>query len=252
MRLLIPITAFQPLCSARFCSSSNKRVIGVTKSLRTKFRGPCVVDGWIKSARHQKKISFINLTDGLSHHHLQVVIPASQIGDVSRIESGASVRAVGELIDSPAKGQLVELAASEIQLHGESDSTFPFIAKTTSYDADYVRQFLHLRPKKAEFTAMLRLRSACKKAIHDYFHRHDYVQVDTPVLTSNDCEGAGETFTVERSNILEKTTPFFGEGSTVNLTVSSQLHLEAVNSGNCDCSCCFALTTLLSLCFSRF
>lgn len=233
MRLFASLSLLKQPDLVRLCSSTTRNpVIGVINALKTEYRGQCLVNGWIKSARHQKNVSFINLIDGLSHRHLQIVISADQRGDVSQVKSGASLSAVGELIDSPAKGQAVELAASEVKLLGENDDTFPFAVNTTSYDAEYARSFLHLRSKKMEFAAMLRLRSACKKAIHDYFHRNDYIQVDTPVLTSNDCEGAGETFSVERSDESEKTEPFFGRDKKVNLTVSGQLHLEAVNSGN--------------------
>lgn len=202
--------------------------IGTTEASGSPYRGSCKVSGWIKHARHLKRRSFIALSDGLSHKQLQVVIPSELRGDSDKLTYGSSITAHGELIDSPAKGQLVELQAFQVDLLGANDdTTFPFAVNTTSYTAEYTRQFLHLRAKKPEFAAMLRLRSACKLAIHNYFHRHSYVQIDTPILTSNDCEGAGETFSV--NSYLSK-EPYFNKQS-VNLTVSGQLHLEAINSG---------------------
>ena len=43
---------------------------------------------------------------------------------------------------------------------------------------------------------MMLLRSDAEFAFHDFFRRNNFVKVTTPVLTSNDCEGAGECFTV--------------------------------------------------------
>lgn len=239
MKLLEGVRRFAQTCrtfsraaTPNLHSHANETLtLDVSKALVTQYRGPCMVNGWIKSVRHQKRFSFINLLDGHTHRHLQVVISADERGDVSLIKSGASLSVTGNLIDSPAKGQTVELSADKLQLLGSNDDSFPFVVNTTTYDAEYVRQFLHLRAKKPEVSAMMRLRSSCKKAIHDYFHERNYIQVDTPLLTSNDCEGAGEIFTVERSGHEKKAEPFFGENKSVNLTVSGQLHLEAINSG---------------------
>jgi len=201
-----------------------------SRASATTYRGPCVVGGWIKAARHQRKFSFINIIDGLSKRDLQIVAPASLISDVSGLRVGASIKVEGMLVDSPAKGQCVELQADKIDLLGQNDDTYPFVSNTHAYSPDYIRQYLHLRSKKPEFSAMLRLRSKCRQLIHKYFAENDFVQIDTPILTTNDCEGAGETFSV--GSLMQNRTKqsFFGE-TGVNLTVSGQLHLEASNSG---------------------
>lgn len=61
---------------------------------------------------------------------------------------------------------------------------------------EFLREVAHLRARTNVMGAMLRVRSAAALAIHSFFDARGYVQVHTPVLTSNDCEGAGETFSV--------------------------------------------------------
>lgn len=186
------------------------------------------VCGWIRSFRHHKNISFLDISDGTTSENLQVVVDKNVRGNVTDLKYGAAVQAVGQLESSPAAGQKYEFKADSLELLGTNDAdTFPFAKNTRSYTPDYNRQFLHLRSKLPEFAALLRLRSYCKKLIHDYFHKRDFVQIDTPVFTANDCEGAGDLFSVSTWN---KTDPYFG-GQKVNLTVSGQLHLEACNSG---------------------
>lgn len=206
----------------------------VTEIMKHNLRGRFRVGGWIRSARHHKKMSFLHLSDGLSEHSLQVVIPAEARGDSTRLKYGAAIVVTGEVADSPARGQKEELLVEKVNHIGLIDhNSYPFAVNTRTYDAEYTRAYLHLRSKQPEFAAMMRLRSKCKKLINDYFHERMFVQIDTPVLTSNDCEGAGDTFGVSKRLGDKK---YFGDDATVNLTVSGQLHLEACNSGNVDLS----------------
>lgn len=75
--------------------------------------------------------------------------------------------------------------------------------------------------------------------MHEYFNTQGYTHIHTPVLTSNDCEGAGEVFCVcpENRELLKtmlKTGVPFDEAffdRKVFLAVSGQLHLEAAVCG---------------------
>ncbi|XP_029458068.1 probable asparagine--tRNA ligase, mitochondrial isoform X2 [Rhinatrema bivittatum] len=142
---------------------------------------------------------------------------------------GSSVEVQGKLVKSHHKKQNVELQAEDIQIVGPCDTTaFPFKLRER-HAADYVRQFPHLRCRTNLFSSLLRIRSEATAAIHSYFQDNGFVHVHTPVITSNDCEGAGELFQVEASS---KTTEFGGKAHFFNvpafLTVSGQLHLEVV------------------------
>lgn len=219
------------LCTAS--TDSSRVTLGVSSASTSSHRGPCTISGWIKSARHQSKHSFLHLTDGLSDRHLQVVLPCDLLDGVQNLNYGACVKVSGDLVDSPAHGQKLELQATDIVLLGSIDTdSYPFAHRKKAYTAEYTRQFLHLRPKRPEFAAMLRLRNSCKRTICNYLHNNDFIQIDTPILTSNDCEGAGETFCVDVAHSLHKRGPYFGKDKRVNLTVSGQLHLETCSSGN--------------------
>jgi asparaginyl-tRNA synthetase len=81
---------------------------------------------------------------------------------------------------------------------------------------------------------VLRLRDTVMRTLHEFFHENDFVYVHTPIITSNDAEGAGESFrlapvpprSVDRG-VTTQNTEFFNKPSY--LTVSSQLHLEVIS-----------------------
>lgn len=219
--LLNPIYRIQPKTAAHHLASFATSAPSVPAH-KTK------IYGWIRSFRHHKNISFLNISDGLKPINLQVVVDKEIRGNVTELKYGAAVEASGRFVTSPAAKQEVEFQADCLRVLGPNNAeTYPFAVNTRSYSPNYNRQYLHLRSKLPEFAALLRLRSYCKKLIHDYFHKNNFIQIDTPILTSNDCEGAGKLFSVSS---LDNAYPYFGN-QAVNLTVSGQLHLEACNSG---------------------
>lgn len=195
-----------------------------------------VVKGWVKSLRKQKENVFIDINDGSCNNRLQVFISAKE--KPSNLTTGSSIIASGKLAKTP-KGQL-ELIANNINITGEcviSDG-YPF-APRKIYPPEYIRQYLHLRPRTNKFSSLLRIRDTATKAINDYFHEEGYFQIHTPILTSNDCEGAGEVFSVQpekkailkdmlKNGVSEEEAYF---NTKAFLTVSGQLHLEAVAHG---------------------
>ena len=82
---------------------------------------------------------------------------------------------------------------------------------------------------------MTRLRSESEHHLHDFFHLHKLVKVQPPIITSSDCEGAGEVFTLSAKSARSTPTPDSTSSRAIPepffrtakyLTVSSQLHLE--------------------------
>uniref|UniRef100_A0A8C3CD05 asparagine--tRNA ligase n=1 Tax=Cairina moschata TaxID=8855 RepID=A0A8C3CD05_CAIMO len=189
--------------------------------------GEVQVQGWVRSVRSQKEVLFLHINDGSSLESLQVVAdPSMESRDLT---FGSAVEVRGKLVKSPHKMQNVELKAESIRVVGPCDAlSFPLKAKER-HPLEYVRQFPHLRCRSNALGALLRIRSEATAAIHSFFQDHGYVHIHTPIITSNDCEGAGELFQIETSNETQKSVEknhFFNVPAF--LTVSGQLHLEVM------------------------
>lgn len=194
------------------------------------------VKGWVKNLRNQKQNIFADINDGSCSQKLQVIIPKHLKPE--SLTYGSSVHILGKLSTGP-KGQL-ELVANSVNVLGECvvADGYPFNPRTT-HPSEYIRQFLHFRSRTNYIAAILRVRNTVNKHIHDYFASKSYIHINTPILTSNDCEGAGEVFKVQPEN--EQTIKEMMQegknhdsvyfGSKTFLTVSGQLHLEAVCRG---------------------
>lgn len=192
--------------------------------------------GWIKALRKMKENIFVDINDGSSKNNLQIVVRKDLKTD--EVNFGASIEATGVLGTTP-KGQL-ELCAESIKVIGPCPITeeYPFIPRQ-SYPPEYIRQHLHLRSRVSSFNSMMRIRNSATKYLNDFLFDERYLQVHTPILTSNDCEGAGEVFRVqpESESLLKHMTRdgiplesgYFDK--KVFLTVSGQLHLEAMAHG---------------------
>ncbi|XP_060800133.1 probable asparagine--tRNA ligase, mitochondrial isoform X2 [Neoarius graeffei] len=210
-----------------YCSSAKRvRVHDILNSLET---GSTIrIQGWVRSVRSQKHNLFLHVSDGSSLQPLQVV--ASSDLNTRDLTFGCAVDISGRLEKSPSKKQNVELQASHIKVVGECNPVdFPFKIKG-HHSLEYIRQFPHLRCRTNAFSSLLRIRSQATAAIHSYFRDNNFVQIHTPVITSNDCEGAGELFQVEPAgnewNSDKENPRFFSVPAY--LTVSGQLHLEVM------------------------
>ncbi|XP_010218186.1 PREDICTED: probable asparagine--tRNA ligase, mitochondrial, partial [Tinamus guttatus] len=185
------------------------------------------VQGWVRSVRSQKEVLFLHINDGSSLENLQVVADPS-LG-TRDLTFGSAVEVQGKLVKSPHRMQNMELKAETIRVVGPCDIwSFPLKMKER-HPLEYVRQFPHLRCRSNALGSLLRVRSEATAAIHSFFKENGYVHIHTPVITSNDCEGAGELFKIETSNESRESTEkdhFFDVPAF--LTVSGQLHLEVM------------------------
>ncbi|KAM4627300.1 asparaginyl-tRNA synthetase [Polymixia lowei] len=183
------------------------------------------VQGWVRSVRAQKENLFLHVNDGSSLQSLQIVA-SSELHD-ALLTFGSAVEVSGVLQKSPNRKQPVELQADQIHVVGQCNPLdFPFKIKER-HSLEYIRQFPHLRCRTNVFSSLLRIRSEATAAIQTYFKENGFVQIHTPVITSNDCEGAGELFQVEPSGQAKEKNHFFSVPAF--LTVSGQLHLEVMS-----------------------
>lgn len=190
--------------------------------------------GWVRSIRNSKNFGFIVINDGTFFEPLQIVYDSSldNLEQIRHLNVGAALIITGQFIATPDAKQPFELHAGSIRIEGASSPDYPLQKKR--HTLEYLRTIPHLRPRTNTFQAVFRIRSLAAYAIHRFFQEHDFVYVHTPLITANDCEGAGEMFHVTTldmkdvpltdDGLPDYSKDFFGKET--NLTVSGQLNGE--------------------------
>lgn len=203
------------------------------------------VRGWVRTRRESKQgFAFVELNDGSCLANLQVVVDRAVPGYeqfLKQLTTGSSVRVVGEIKASPGKGQAVEVHARELTVYGTADAEkYPLQKKGHSFE--FLREIAHLRPRTNTFGAIARVRNALCAAIHEFFQARGFVYVHTPIITTSDCEGAGQMFQVttldlarlaQKQSAIDYQHDFFGKRAS--LTVSGQLEGETYACAVGDC-----------------
>ena len=183
--------------------------------------------GWIRNHRKQKNMGFIDFFDGACFRNPQVVYD-DKIADFAAVQSlrvGSAVRVTGRVVPSYKDPETPEVQAAAITLEGDCPEDYPLQPKRHSLE--FLREIAYLRPRTRVFQAVFRVRSVAAMAIHTYFQDRGYVYVHTPLITGNDAEGAGNTFTVTTLPPEEQGDPskdFFGKATS--LAVTGQLEGE--------------------------
>lgn len=193
------------------------------------------VCGWIRNIRDSKAFGFIVITDGTFFEPLQVVYndTLDNIEQIRKLNVGAALLVTGQLVATPQAKQPFEIQAEQIEIEGASSPDYPLQKKRHSFE--YLRTIPHLRPRTNTFQAVFRVRSLIAYAIHQFFQERGFIYVHTPLITANDCEGAGEMFhvtTMDMDNIpknpdgsVDYSKDFFNKETS--LTVSGQLNVES-------------------------
>ena len=216
------------------------------------------VCGWVRTMRDSKNLVFIQVNDGSCFASIQLTYdrtsPAENANTdaietaLSDVTTGASVRAVGTLIESPASGQRVEVLLEALTVLGSCPTdSYPLQKKATSME--FLRENAHLRARTNTFGAVFRMRSQLAFALHTFFQERGFFYVNTPEITCSDAEGAGELFQVttlslekiaglgvqagaggmkmeQAASIVNYSKDFFGKKAS--LTVSGQLEAETL------------------------
>ncbi|MBU4395413.1 MAG: asparagine--tRNA ligase, partial [Proteobacteria bacterium] len=187
------------------------------------------IAGWVRTRRDASGFSFIEVNDGSCLANIQVIADQTLVNygdEVKKLSAGCSVLVTGILQESPAKGQAVELRATEVKVLGWADpESYPLQKKHHSFE--FLRNISHLRPRTNALGAVARVRSRLSYGVHTFFQERGFVQVHTPIITTSDCEGAGEMFQVTTPSVTsagEAGSEFFGRPA--GLTVSGQLQAE--------------------------
>ncbi len=201
------------------------------------------LNGWVRSRRDSKAgFSFIELNDGSCFSCVQIIADKSlpnYESEILKLSAGCSIKATGKLVASQGKGQAVEIQAESVEVHGFVDDPEAYPISKKRHTFEFLRTQAHLRPRTNAFGAITRVRHRVSQLVHQFFDQQKSLWVNTPVISTSDCEGAGELLRVSHFDMLNvPKTPdgqidwsqdFFASPSY--LTVSGQLHGEAMACG---------------------
>ena len=191
---------------------------------------PVTVCGWVRTFRDSKNMAFLEINDGTTFKHLQIVIDKNVVTNDDFMRLGCSVKVEGILVDSLVMKDSVEINATKIELLGDCPIDYPLQKKRSTME--FLRTIPHLRVRTNTFNAVFRVRSVVASCIHEFFQARHYVYVNTPIITASDCEGAGEVFkvtTIGYSNEYKSEEEYYKNdffGQKTGLSVSGQLEGE--------------------------
>ena len=227
--------------------------------LSTKPEGQKVtVCGWVRTVRDSKNLVFIQVNDGSCFANIQLTFdrnaPSNNANvnnieeELKKLNTGASVRAEGVLIESPASGQAVEVTLESLKCLGTCNpDEYPL--QKNKMSMEYLRTNAHLRARTNTFGAVYRVRNQMAFAVHSFFQERGFQYINAPEITCSDCEGAGEMFQVttlsmekiaeialekgakgmkveDAAKLVDYSKDFFGKKAS--LTVSGQLEAETM------------------------
>ena len=216
------------------------------------------VCGWARTVRDSKNLVFIQVNDGSCFANIQLTFDRNNPSDnantdsieaeLKKLNTGASIRAEGLLVPSPASGQAVEVTLEKLTCLGVCPpEEYPL--QKNKMSMEYLRENAHLRARTNTFGAVYRMRNQMAFAVHSFFQERGFQYINAPEITCSDCEGAGEMFQVttlsmekiaemgvkaglggmkieDAHKIVDYSKDFFGKKA--NLTVSGQLEAETL------------------------
>ena len=180
------------------------------------------LEGWVRGNRDNGSVGFIEFNDGTTFKNIQLVYTSDNpnYNNFSHIKYASAISVKGKIKLTPTNKQPFEISVDEISILGDVADDYPLQKKRHSFE--FLRDIAYLRPRANTFNALFRVRNALAYAIHKFFQERGFMYVHTPIITTNDAEGAGQSFKVVED--LKNPTEFFN--ANASLTVSGQLHVE--------------------------
>lgn len=171
------------------------------------------LNGWVYAMRVQgandegkSSFGFASIIDGSTVKHMQVIMNLEKCKEEATIESitlalkqvkkGSMIRARGTIVACPPQNnteQKTELLCDYLTMYGTMEThKYPISKQRLALET--TRHHPHLRPRTKDMVAVTLIHNKTASLIHQFFYEKGYVWAKTPLLTANDCEGAGETF----------------------------------------------------------
>ncbi|MCQ2468989.1 MAG: asparagine--tRNA ligase [Ruminococcus sp.] len=187
------------------------------------------VCGWVRTSRNSKSVAFVEVNDGTSLKNIQVVVEKGD-GEYKEPRVGMSIKVTGKAVAGRNNTIEINAVPQDIEILGDCPTDYPLQKK--GHSLEFLRSIPHLRGRSNTFNAVWRVRSVLAEAIHKYFQSHNFVYINTPLITGSDCEGAGEMFqvtTIGYSNDYKNEAEYYENdffGKRAGLSVSGQLEGE--------------------------
>jgi asparaginyl-tRNA synthetase len=204
-----------------------------------------IVCGWVRNTRFLPKVAFVTVFDGSSPKTLQCICEnAEHVTQLKSLTTGAAVSFRGTLAKPPpgTSTEQFEFRIQEIKHMGLIADPVSYLLSAKTLTLETLRDNQHLRAKTRSFNSFFRIRAGLSKATHDFFHSKGFHHLNPNIVTTSDCEGAGEVFSITNlfkhppanylasgSAAVDFTKDFFEKQAF--LTVSSQLQLELLCAG---------------------
>ena len=181
------------------------------------------LEGWVKSHRNNGSVGFIEFNDGSYFKSIQLVYDKDNkdFESISKVKYGFAIQITGKVKLTPTMKQPFEIHVDSVKVLGDCAEDYPLQKKKHSFE--FLREIAYLRPRANTFNAVYRVRNTLAYAIHKFFQERGFMYVQTPIITANDAEGAGQVFHVVSD--FKNPNEFFN--SSACLTVSGQLHVES-------------------------
>lgn len=179
------------------------------------------IKGWVVANRGNLKIRFISLNDGTTVENIQIVLDAAtfDLEEVSKWKIGSALDVEGEFKLTPNAAQPCEIKATKASNIGPTNDSFPI--QKQEINVETLREIPHVRHRTNFFRSIMLIRSTLAKEIHNFFDSENFMYFHSPIITSNDGEGAGEQFIIND----DSKDKFFSKKAT--LAVTGQLHGES-------------------------
>lgn len=189
-----------------------KKAVPISEAVR-RGEGRVTVRGWVYRKRVLKEKIFLVLRD--STGILQLVLPRDRFKNAEELNLESSLVATGTLVREPRAPGGVELHVESINW-AYAGEPYPINEDAAVADSEYLLDVRHLWLRSRMMQAVLKIRHTVFGALHEYFRKNGFYEVQTPMFITAAVEGGATLFKVD----------YFGQ--PVYLTQSSQFYLEAL------------------------
>ncbi len=173
--------------------------------------------GWVYNFRSSGKIFFLQLRDGTGF--IQCILSKSEVSEKKWIEAQTivletSIELTGRVVEHPKQPGVFELQVTDFKLYQVPVEEYPIGKK--DHGPEFLLDNRHLWLRSKRQWAIQRVRDEVIRATYDFFHKENFIKIDSPILTPNACEGTTTLFGVD----------YFDLGRAY-LSQSGQLYIEA-------------------------